>query len=378
MKILKFSYAIFFGVAFIIAGCLTPYEPSVITVDYQYLVIDAFLNYSDGSATVQLSRTSPLYSKENPAAETRATVSIEDDHGSSYEIKEQSNGLYVQSNIPTDLSKKYRIHIVTRNSEEYFSDYTIVKNTPDIDSVYWVPESDGIQIYVDAHDVTNQTRYYKWDFIETFEYASAFGSDLKISNGQILPRYADESLNICWRTNPAIGILLGSSARLQQDVINHFPVTFVPRGTYKLSRRYSIHLKQYAITEQAYNYWLQLKETTENLGGLFDPLPSQIQGNIYNARDPQQIAIGFFSAGSVKDKRIFVSFSELPRHLQRYPSTECVVDTIPASKIHEYGSGTLLISSFGSPFPVGYLTSGSDCIDCRTRGGVLVKPSFWN
>jgi hypothetical protein len=372
----KLSYG--YSLLLILAtACIEPYEPAVTSTDIRLLVVDAFLNTADGTGTVNLSRTVPLHADEKPAAELKATVTLEDGAGQIFTLSEKGNGAYSQSDLPIDITKKYRLHIRTGNSEEYFSDYIDIKTAPPIDSVYWVPESDGVQIYVDTHDATGRSHFYKWDYAETFEYTSAYSSSLKLVGGVVYPRYENESLYKCWRTDTSIDIFVGSSSKLQQDVISHYPIVFHKRGTRKLSRKYSILVKQYALTEEAYNYWLQLKQTTESLGSLFDPMPSEISGNIYNSSDPERPAIGFFSAGTITEKRIFISFSQLPSHLQRYDGYNCEIDTIPASDIRNRPNSTLLITEFGSPFPIGYLTSSSECIDCRFMGGTLTKPSFW-
>jgi hypothetical protein len=107
-------------------------------------------------------------------------------------------------------------------------------------------------------------------------------------------------------------------------------------------------------------------------------MPSEVTGNFYNATHPGEPVLGFFSGGSVREKRIFIGFYDLPDNLQVVPSRMfCEIDSIDIQDIHSYGNATLLIGSFGSPFPIGYTTSTSGCIDCRLQGGTTVKPIFW-
>lgn len=377
MRSLSFHHYFSFALLLIAAACIEPYNPPVISEDKNYLVVDGFLNSTEGSVSVNVSRTLPLYSDEAPRPELKAVVTLEDDQENSYTLLEKGNGSYTRTNLSIDINSKYRIHIRTSNRDEYFSEFVPVKITPAIDNLSWIPDQDGVNFYVDTHDPTGNTRYYKWDFIETYEYSSTFSSPLKLVNGQVLQRFTSEYIDKCWRTIPSNTILVGTSAKFAEDVINHFPVTYVTKGTYKLSRKYSLLVKQQAITEEAYDYWLQLEQTTENLGGLFDPMPTQITGNFYNATDPTQLALGFFSAGTVEEKRIFVEHYDLPDELMVYPRIDCRIDSIAAGNISGYPNSTLLIGSYGIPFPIGYLTSDPVCIDCRVMGGVTTKPSFW-
>jgi hypothetical protein len=378
MKLIRFCCRFSFIILLIAAGCIEPYNPPVVQQDTHYLVADAYLNSDNGVITVILSRTQPLYSTDPPPPELKAVVTLEDEQGTVYAVPEQGKGQYTGNGLSISTSKKYRVHIRTSGKEDFFSQYISVKTSPEVDDVFWLPERDGIFIYVDTHDPSGNSRYYKWTYSETWEYTSTYPSGLKIKEGgEVVTRGSDETIYTCWRTMQSTGIFVGTSSRLQDDVIRQYPLIFLPRGSIKLSRKYSVNVQQKAITEEAYNYWLQLEQTTEKLGGLFDPMPSQITGNFYNATDPTQPALGFFSGGSVREKRMFVSFGDLPNHLQLYPRTDCVMDTIPVNEIVNYGPGTLLISSFGDPFPVGYLTSSNACIDCRSFGGTTVKPLFW-
>ena len=377
MKLGLLGISIALIVILTVVSCLEPYNPPVIASNSKYLVVDAFLNSDNGSVVVSLSRTLPLYSQEPIPRETNATVILEDEDGVRSSLPENGNGNYSLESSPVNTEKKYRIYIRTSGLEEFYSEYIAIKKTPVIDSIYWVPEKDGINIYIDTHDPSANTRYYKWDFTETWEYTSPYASILKLVDGQVLPRYQDEDIYKCWKTEPSSQIYLSSTVRLKEDFISHFPLSFLQKGSQKYSRKYSVLVKQKAITEEAYNYWLQLRQTTESLGGLFDAMPSEIRGNFYNGSDPENPVLGFFSGGTVQEKRIFISFYDIPDYLQFVPSSFCTMDTILLADLQNYGNETLLISSYGVPFPLGYTTASPDCIDCRLEGGTTVKPSFW-
>lgn len=361
----------------ITGSCVEPYDPPVENKDVRFLVVDAFLNSGDGSITANLFRTFPVYSTEPAPPETKAIVMLEDDQGFSATLTETGNGAYDLDGLSVNTGKKYRLHIRTADKEEYLSAFVTIKTTPPIDSVFWAAEADGVRVYLNTHDDSKSTRYYKWDYTETYEYTAAYPSNLKLVKGQVVPRFENEYINRCWRTIPATNIHVGSSVKFQEDIIRHAQLAALKRGSIKLSRKYSGLVRQQAISEEAYNYWSKLEQTTESLGGLFDAMPTQVTGNIHNTTNPDQPALGFFSGGTVEEKRIFISFYDLPDRLQSYPSNFCTYDTIPADQIMYYTDDTLLISSYGSPFTLGYTTSDNICIDCRVQGGTTTKPSFW-
>jgi hypothetical protein len=373
----RYNHNLLFIVMLVVGSCIEPYEPSVTKQITNYLVVDAAINSTDGSATVTLTRTLPLYTPDDAPRELKAVVTIEDEQGTSYPLTEAGNGFYEQGNLPIDIQKQYRLHIRTADNQEYLSEFVPVKNSPPIDSVFWLPESDGTRIFVNTHDDSGKTRYYKWSYKETWEYRSVFSSLLKLVDGEVVMRPSSEYLDLCWSENISKNILVGSTSKLQQDVVSHFPLVFIPRVTNKLTRKYSIIVHQQAITEEAYQYWLQLQQTTESLGSLFDPMPSEINGNIYNASNPSEPVLGYFSAGSTEEHRIFISSSDLPEHLRFFPRSSCEYDSIPIAEIGLYNDQTLLITSYGMFAPEGYLTSYNSCIDCRLQGGTTTKPSFW-
>jgi len=248
------SRKLFFPIGILVTAmsCLEPYNPPATRENANYLVVDAFLN-ANGEVSVKLSRTLPLYSSDAAPPETGAEIFLESESGDEYPLPEESPGHY-SAIIATDVLKKYRIHIQTTTGEEILSQYAEVKITPPIDSVYWRPTGDGLNIYVDTHDPENKSQYYKWDFEETSEYTSAFSSELLFIHGEILPRPFDQYIYRCWRTDLFPGIMVGSSVNRNADAIRFQPLTFIERGSRKLRSKYSVQVKQYAITEEAYNY----------------------------------------------------------------------------------------------------------------------------
>jgi hypothetical protein len=54
------------------------------------------------------------------------------------------------------------------------SEFAEVRITPQLDSVSWKQENNGVRIYASTHDPNNNTRYYKWDYEETWEIHPLF------------------------------------------------------------------------------------------------------------------------------------------------------------------------------------------------------------
>lgn len=363
------------------AGCVEPYDPPSTGSTADYLVVDGFMNLSGDSATVILSRTVSLGSKDAPAREAGAVVSVEDDANTIYALAEHSPGVYSATGLPLSAAHTYKLHIKTSGGKEYLSRAVALKTTPAIDSIYWTGVAgNGININIDTHDASGNSRYYRWRYTETWEYNSSYYSSFMLSDGEVFPRPPELSINLCWRTESSTRILVGTTNRLSGDVIYQFPLLFIPKESIKLSKKYSILVEQQVLSEEAYSYWLSLQKSTETLGSLFDPLPSQVAGNIYSVDTPSEVVIGYFGGGAVETKRIYILASDIPPELSGYQPAVCPIDTLFLDVIATTPNVTLLLNAVrsNSGVLIGYTTSSSTCVDCRVwGGGVTLKPDFW-
>lgn len=361
----------------VMCGCLDPYAPPVADGKLDILVVDGFMDQQ--SAQVRLTKAVPLATEDGLyPVESGAVVTIEAESGARYSVPEISPGNYSRTNVGFPSGERYRLHITTPTREEYFSQYIELKSSPSLDSVTWRPFEDGVAIYVHAHDETGNTRYYQWTYEETWEYRSKLHSAVRFTDkGEVLLRTAEEDIHTCWNSQQSSQILITSTEKFSEDRVQGFEIAFHTRGSRKLSRRYSINVQQRALTREAYEYWQELKKNTENLGTLFDPMPSQLTGNLYSSTNSEKPVLGFFSGGSIQEKRIFIAFAELPDYLLYNPPSFCPLDSIPLADISKYTSTTLLVSAYGSAAIEGYLSSTPNCIDCRLEGGNKNKPSFW-
>ena len=366
-----------------LTGCLEPYQPSAVKDEPEIVVIDGFIDATNHSATVSLSYASSLASTTPPVTVPDASVAIEESGGSSYTLNENGPGVYTREEFIVDVEKKYRLHVTMANDKEYTSDFIDITQNPDIESVTWRMNNSGVLISVNTHDPKQLSKYYRWNYVETWEYISSFFSTYKMVDGTAIERPVDERIYVCWDSHPSTEILLGSSVRLSDDVIQDYPIVFLPGNSVKISRRYSILVQQRTLTKEAYDFWLQLEKTTESLGGLFDPLPSQVLGNIKSTNDPGEPVLGYFSGGQVSEKRIFIAFLDLPDELlamkERALCPESDVTSISVSDIPGTPNSTYLIDPIyvQGVGIVGYTTAPAPCVDCRVLGGSTKKPDFW-
>ncbi len=369
----KYSINICFALSFIIS-CRQSYISPAIQNNPSFLVVDGFINSGQGPTVLTLSRTANL-STQLPSPELNATVNVLDENGNAFALTEKGNGVYSISQVPVDYNKKYRVQILTANSKQYLSDLVTPKKTPAIDSIPWELNNNGVNIFVNTHDPGNNSRYYRWEFAETWERHAFFDSQLKFMDSQIQLRDPADQIFHCWKTDSATNLLVGSSANLQEDIIYRQPILSIDQGAEQLKILYNIIIYQYVISKEAFVYWQNLKKNTEQLGSLFDAQPMQPIGNLHCVSNPAEPVLGYMSASSVNQKRIFISNTELA-FWYYVPAFDCQEMLISSDQIQRIFSDTLLFVPITSGIS-GIYAAGVECGDCRYSGAVNKKPSFW-
>jgi Domain of unknown function (DUF4249) len=377
-------------------GCKEIYDSTVKSPDTGYLVVEGAINSGIGTTIITLSRTTKLDTKKIQY-EIGAQVSIEGDDKSSVLLKETSNGKYTGTNLTIIKSKKYQLKINTKNGEKYLSDFVAVNTNPPIDSITWEREKNGLQMYINTHDPTNNTRYYQWEYIETWEYHADKTSAVKyeLSNPVVgVPTYKavfrfpktpgtiDPKLFFCWGTQANANIILGSTAKLSQDVI-YQPIAFIPAESYQLSELFSINIRQISWTKEGFEFLEKIKKNTEKTGSIFDAQPSEIKGNIYCISNPTKPAIGYVTICPIQEKRYFIHHSEVPNW--GYRPLYCTVDTLTNNNkaIYEKNGTSKIPTENGPCFGCEatdiktFYAADPICVDCLLKGGTNIKPSFW-
>lgn len=312
---------------------------------------------------------------------------IEGENGESYFLTAGINGAYTSDPLTLNSNVKYRVHIYTADGKEYTSAYTPVKTTPVIDSISWEQTSEGVTTHINTRDVTGNTKYYRWTYVETWQIRSAYYSTLKytvdpLTSLNIGVEYRnlglpDLAIWDCWQSYTARNIILGTTEKLSSDII-YLPLTYIEPASIKLGVLYSVELKQYALSKSAYSFYDQLRKNTEQLGSIFDAQPSELIGNIECVTDTKEIVIGYVEVTSESTKRIFINNRELDKWGYTQGCSNIRIDNNPDS-IAKYGNGLIpTVPNQLGPFNsiIDFYASDPYCVDCTLRGSNQ-KPSFW-
>jgi hypothetical protein len=361
--------------------CRQPYTPSEITNPNRFLVVDGFINTGAGAVTTfNLNRTRNLGDTTvTGIPELDAQVSIVGSGGATYPLTETvGTGLYSSAPLTLDVTQQYHISIHTARGEAFSSEAAPCLATPPMDSIFWRQPHD-LTIYASTHDPTNSTHYYRYDYNETWQHNSQLQTVWGVAGGMIYQIDSTTQKDSCWTTDTSSNILLASSAAETLDVIDSFPVVTIPNSDARITFIYSILVRQYAITQDAYNYWQLIQKTTQNVGTLFDVQPTQLTGNIHCTSNPAEPAIGYISASSVQQQRIFILYENVTDWLHNSPGYGCDTTSIPV----EFSDPLAYTYPDPNYAPWYFITNGPlvlasrVCLDCTLLGGTNVRPPYW-
>lgn len=364
----------------ILQSCRDPFEPDLSPQSVDFLVVEGYIEVS-GESQISLGRTSPINSNTAPILEEGARVFLSDNLNL-WDFEEKGNGQYTL-NGNFDPTKEYTLSIWLKNGKQYTSDPMIPIISPEIEELAFVQDNDGVEIYISTKG-EQEKQYFMWSYEEHWIFNSGVRSFLIYEEGSIRIRNEDERVDRCWKDNINPKILLQDAARFEDNRILQRELIRIPPRSEKLTNRYSVLVKQRAIDQDAFNFWEILRKNSDDIGGIFSPLPSLITGNIQNTEDSSEKVIGFISMGKSSNKRLYINASEVfpwPVFIPEYEYCQIFQDTIPptATAIRDaFNNGVVVpaIDIWDGIFLIGYRGADYRCVDCTLRG-TNVRPEFW-
>jgi len=359
------------------------------------LVVEGLITNQSGPFSVRLTYSVPMYNKWNIEADYMlvegAEVRIIDDIGNIFMLFETESGWYEteEKDLVGIPGRTYILTINTTDGKQYESSPELMREVPDIDSVYHEEfrrtyydeetpyEENRLNILVDTRAAGDNIAYYKWEFTETWEFEMpkyievAHGTDDESPNPTMENIEVPEEKIHCWVSESSDLILIKSTADNALNKIRGFVLqTTGGPSDDRLNLKYSILVKQYMMSRELYDFFRKIRGSNEETGGIYEKAPTQIIGNIQCCNGDEE-ALGYFMASAVKTKRIFISPDE--HELENGTAYEnCGWTTYQNYRDEQvyfvYGTidnGKTIVK-----------TTKEYCTDCRIRG-TNVKPDFW-
>lgn len=378
---------------FSIASCTEPYSLQSNSYD-SALVVEALLTNETAHQEVKLTRTYKL-DDNSTEVETGATVKIIGDDGSEYGFNE-SNGVYTSVDAFQALADvNYKLTIETTSGNNYTSSFEKLTTVTPLDTITALPVTkdgvNGVEIAANSFDPTNTSKYYRYTYEETYKIIVPKWSPNKLTfnnDNTITISLRDEpETRTCFSTNNSSAILINSTTDQVEDRVTNFPIRFIPQDDYMIANRYSILVKQYVQSFNAYNFYKILKSFSSTGNVLSQVQPGFIYGNMQCTTNPNEKVIGIFEVASVSSQRIFFNYDDI------FPG-QLFPDYIDACDIREFSSTCFgptcvadgffaLKSGYQTGLIVYYQNEGSVykmvksvCGDCTTFSSNVIPP-FW-
>lgn len=336
----------------LLTSCEQYYNPDIEEVPTM-MVVESHITNDPNQNYVKLTRALNFYSSEQQTKIVGAKVILIEETGTSFTGIESGTGYFTFARIPVP-GKKYMLRI-THQKDIYESDQVIMPPLPRIDTLYTNHrvektyqvdafgglmhiETPGRDICIDA-PINASLKYYRFNWRAIIQW---------IYQAPIPPGAMPSPPIFGWKSFYDNGIfnITGSKQFSVSDKVKNHPILFlgydsrayldsstlVPQG-------WIVIINQYGIPKESYDFHEKLNKQFTADGSLFDPIQTQVYGNIRCRSDSKKIVAGFFDLNSYRQYRYYVYLGTNQnstinqRRLNRYleiPDNGSLVGTIPA------------------------------------------------
>lgn len=377
------------------ASCIYPFEAQFGNETKDALVIEGDILVG-GYTQVSISGLNSLTGEVAVATENVSSIEVEDENGAivkgiaDVSSESQNVTLFNINTRECDPALKHRL-LVKTDKNEYASEWLEVHIAPVIDSVSVNPDFDKKKMFIGLSCHSDSEQYFRWNYSETWEYHSRYTAQLKYEfpvidtptwnngNGIITPITPEEQTHICWGADESYEVMLFNTEHQADNRFVDLDFLSINQDSEKLMSLYSINISVISLAEESYRYWETLNSTSSQSGDLFAPIPSEQKGNIECLSDNERLVIGYISASTVSSLRRFINNVDT----QFYRAKTVTYEENQVFPEEQWRNK--YISGKWRPYMETMNDAGQNviewaetrCVDCRTKGGTTVKPSFW-
>jgi hypothetical protein len=331
-----------------LASCTDIYRADT-DAQQQVPVIDAFLSNTPGNHFVKLSFSLPFDTVALTKKISGARVYVTDNTGKIIPFKEVSAGLYkpADASFAGEINHTYTLTVEMPDKQVYVS-----PPEPLLPQLQPVKVSGGYEIitklvkgsYGDILSEDNPVCQIYYDYktaseeIPRYRYTSAQILEYEIFK-EVMPPVDDISgyMFYCWAVTNSNSLLFTNEKYRTNagEIINQLVCTTSPgirimvpdmslkTLNYDATQRISayeykmiLRINQFRLNEDSYKWYKGVESQATAEGKIFDPLTSQLYGNITCKSNPDKPVLGFFEVSSVSTGSWAVS-----RNYPIYPIT---------------------------------------------------------
>jgi hypothetical protein len=285
----KQGFIFLFAGMLALTGCETVIDLQP-TSNPHKVVVDGLVTTDPGPYYVNLLYTTNYsFSDSTDLTEliSGAQVAIKDDLGHSEQLREIIPGRYRTDSLSAFrgvAGRSYSIDIVTETGMHYVSTPEKMPARVPIDSVYYflahpIEGGESFELYIDYIDPVGKGNYYRWHSTVNGFYLI----DIDIDNDQFTD---GQTIN-------------GRRLFGFQFFSNNESVPKIDSMV--------VEVNQASLTKEAFDFWTVAQQHyNQQDNAPYDIPPSPLIGNIYNADDPNDFALGYFGASGFSTVRVVI------------------------------------------------------------------------
>ena len=312
----------------LLIACQEVYNPDDIDADLQIPVIEGYIHDGPGPYKVELFWAAGFNDRGYTAIKD-ALVTISDNYGNTEILTEPGDGRYFsdEGGIRGTAGRLYTLHVELPDGSIYESVPVLMQPADVIDTIYaeigakeftsrnmygdlLIDKVEGLHVYIDMNSKSTERHF--------FRYSSRVVSQ---SQHFILVSYMPDTTNpflvitepvdvYCWNSwslsdivNVKATITSNNEQVIKKHNLGFLPYIYNPSmqdSTTGPSRPsgWIVTTTAYSISEDAYEYYNSIFTQLRAEERIFDPLPSQITGNIHCLSDTGKLVLGLFEAAT--------------------------------------------------------------------------------
>lgn len=330
-------------------SCIDEIELNIDT-EVRSIVIDGLVTDRQNDFDLKISQSSVIGVGNDNILDPvlGATAQLQDNMGNSFPYVELEDGVYRLRDFEASRGIMYNIDITLPDGRHYQSRPAALRSSSSIDTITYAVEEETyrnnageiiteqvfqVKIATDVAD-SPQAPFLRWRIEGEYQLQESYPGALNPRRCYIKNNLDLNDLRVFDTSN-----LEGTN--LFDQIIAETTFDF------RFGEQYCLHISQYSLSEDEFEYWSNTKEIIDIEGGLFDPPPGTIRGNMFNVDDPSDVVVGYFSVSSEYFVRQFVNSNEIGVFVR----PKC--------------------TGFRFNIPFG-------CDDClMITGSTLARPSYW-
>ena len=313
------------------ASCEDYYKPKLDVVP-SLLVVEAHLTNDQNQNFIRLSKSQDFYNTGKAEKINDAKVYLIEVEGQTTLADERETGYFTFPQTPV-AGKKYMLRI-SYQTDIYESDVVIMPPLPKIDSLYTNykveksfqkdyfnvlqrVQTPSREICIDA-PITNVLQYYRFTYQAVLQWMY---SPKAVPFVQPITYYG-----WIWKHDNGLFNITGPKEFSVSTQVKNYPIlslaldyTLYLDSVQQSGMGWILIIDQYGISKESYKMHEKLNQQFSAEGSLFEPILTQVYGNIHCKTDASKIALGFFDLNSYRQYRYFLNlgWNENSKVIQR-------------------------------------------------------------